>query len=120
MRANFLILALLLAGCGFTSKRSAAQLTGGDPDRGASQIASEGCGSCHNIPGIVGAHGMVGPSLAGVGSREFIAGSLENIPPNLEHWIQQPQSVNPQTVMPNVGLGARDATDIAAYLYSLR
>jgi cytochrome c1 len=114
------VFALALSGCGSAAKRSGAAVTGGDPDRGSLQIAHDGCGSCHIIPGVAGAHGLVGPSLAGVGSREYIAGVLENTPPNLEQWIEDPHAVNGQTVMPNVGLTPQDATDITAYLYSLR
>ena len=110
----------LLTACDSESKRNAAVMTGGDPTRGATQIYRHGCGSCHSIPGISGAQGRVGPSLAGLGSRIYVAGSLPNQPANLIHWIQDPHSVNEKTVMPNLGVTAYDATDIAAYLYSLR
>lgn len=110
----------LLTGCDSEPERNAAAMTGGDPKRGASQIYRHGCGSCHSIPGISGAQGRVGPSLAGLGSRIYVAGSLVNQPANLVHWIQDPHSVNEKTVMPNLGVTAYDATDIAAYLYSLR
>jgi cytochrome c2 len=110
----------LLTGCASESKTNAAVMTGGDPNRGATQISRYGCGSCHSIPGISGAQGRVGPSLAGLGSRTYVAGSLGNQPANLVHWIQDPHSVNEKTVMPNLGVSAHDATDIAAYLYSLR
>ena len=110
----------LLTGCDPESERNAAVMTGGNPKRGASQIYRHGCGSCHSIPGISGAQGRVGPSLAGLGDRLYVAGSLPNQPANLVHWIQDPHSVNEKTVMPNLGVTANDATDIAAYLYSLR
>lgn len=110
----------LLAGCDSESQRDAAVMTGGDLKRGASQIYRYGCGSCHSIPGISGAQGRVGPSLAGLGSRIYVAGSLANQPANLVHWIQDPHSVNEKTVMPNLGVTPHDAADIAAYLYSLR
>ena len=112
--------ACVLTGCDSESKRNGAVITGGDPQRGATQIYRHGCGSCHSIPGISGAQGRVGPSLAGLGSRIYVAGSLVNQPANLIHWIQDPHSVNEKTVMPNLGVTAHDATDIAAYLYSLR
>jgi cytochrome c len=35
-------------------------------------------------------------------------------------WIRDPQSVNPRTVMPNLGVTEQHARDMAAYLYSLR
>src|SRR4051794_18937952 len=44
-------------GCDDETKRSAAAMTGGDPDRGGRLIQVYGCGSCHDIPGIHGADG---------------------------------------------------------------
>jgi cytochrome c len=124
MRNSFAALALfaacVAASCGSSAKQNAAAMTGGDPDRGAHHIARYGCGSCHAIPGISGAHGLVGPPLAGIGRRLYVGGSLPNEPANLEHWVRDPHSVNEKTVMPNLGVTARDATDIAAYLYSLK
>jgi cytochrome c len=35
-------------------------------------------------------------------------------------WIQNPQTVDDKTAMPNLGVSARDARDIAAYLYTLK
>ena len=78
-----------------------------------------GCGSCHTIPGIVGAHGKVGPSLEGIAGHSYIAGQLPNQPPNLEHWIQHPHSVHPDSLMPELGVTDAQSRDIAAYLYSL-
>src|SRR5262245_26038287 len=49
-----------------------------------------GCGSCHTIPGIQGAHALVGPSLAQVASRMYIAGVLPNTPTNILRWLQNP------------------------------
>jgi len=109
---------LVLAACGRNPKPAAAIATGGDPDRGMAAISRYGCGSCHTVAGIPSAHGLVGPPLTGIRDRMFIAGMLNNEPGNLIHWIQDPKSVNPKTAMPKLGLSARDATDIAAYLYS--
>jgi cytochrome c len=113
------LLGLLLAGCRETP-RIAAMATGGDWDRGSSSISRYGCGSCHTIPGIAGAHGLVGPPLTGFGNRVYIAGMLQNQPANLVRWVQDPRSVNEKTVMPQLGVTPQDAIDIAAYLYSLK
>jgi cytochrome c len=110
----------LVGGCGTASKRKAAAITGGDPDRGAATISRYGCGSCHAIPGVAGANGLVGPSLGGIGDREYVAGILPNQPVNLIRWVRDPRSVNERTVMPNLGVTPGDASDIAAYLYSLK
>ncbi|MFJ8579861.1 c-type cytochrome [Micromonospora sp. NPDC093277] len=89
----------------------------GRPDRGAQLIAEYGCGSCHTIPGVNRANGLVGPPLTQFGARSYVAGKLPNNADNLRHWIMDPQAVDPGTAMPNLGVSAIDAQDIAAYLY---
>lgn len=96
----------------------AHRLTGGDPQRGEAAIGEYGCGACHEIPGIPGARGRVGPSLKGVSGRIVLAGELSNTPPNMMLWIQHPQLVEPKTDMPELGMSDQDARDIAAYLYA--
>lgn len=124
VRSSPLVIALLLAclGCGSRddAQRTAQATTGGDARRGAAAIGRYGCGSCHVIPGVSGAVGKVGPPLAGIGDRVYLAGELQNTPDNMMKWIQNPQAINPKTVMPNVGVTAQDARDIAGYLYTLR
>ena len=41
-------------------------------------------------------------------------------PDNLVRWMMTPHGVDPLTAMPNLGVGERDARDIAAHLYTLR
>jgi hypothetical protein len=55
-------------------------VAGGNPQRGAVLIAGLGCGSCHDIPGVRGADGRVGPPLGNIGERTIIAGMLPNTP----------------------------------------
>lgn len=98
----------------------AAGLTGGDPHAGRQAIQRYGCGSCHTVPGVARAQGMVGPPLTAFGRRIFVAGRLPNTPDNLIHWIVDPQDVSPATAMPMTGVTEEDARDIAAYLYTLR
>lgn len=93
---------------------------GGDPARGAVAIDRAACGSCHEIPGVSNANGMVGPPLDHMAERTMVAGLLPNTPANLVRWIQQPQSVVPGNAMPNATLTDQDARDVAAYLYTLR
>jgi cytochrome c len=109
---------LLFTACGNTRKQSVS--TGGDTGRGVVAISRYGCGSCHTVPGIDSAHGLVGPSLGGFGNRMYIAGILPNAPVNLSRWLRDPKSVNEKTVMPNLGVTTQDAADIGAYLYSLK
>jgi cytochrome c len=99
---------------------SANQITGGDAERGRELIRSYGCGTCHSIPGVTGASGLVGPPLGGIASRSYIGGVLPNAPDNMLRWLQNPRAVDPLTAMPNVGVTSSDARHIAAYLYTLR
>jgi cytochrome c len=114
---QFFPLLILLAAC---NRPESAASTAGDPNRGKQLIEQYGCNSCHIIPGIEGAKGMVGPSLEHVASRQIIAGSITNSPPNMVAYIQNPQSANPQNVMPNFGVKPDEARDIVAYLYTLK
>lgn len=89
-------------------------------ERGRELIIEYGCGTCHTIPGVRGADGLVGPPLTAFGDRAYIAGALVNTPENLARWIRDPQSVEPGTVMPDLGVSDDEAASIAAYLHSLR
>ena len=117
-----LLAAAIFAGC--TGDRDPGiryrVATGGVARRGQSVIADKNCGSCHTIPGISGAQGVVGPPLLFFSRRTFIAGQLPNNPGNLVRWIRNPQSVEPDTAMPDLGLTDQEARDVAAFLYQLR
>jgi cytochrome c len=84
---------------------------------GRQLIAGYGCGSCHSIPGIPGADAMVAPLLDRFYERSYIAGRLPNTEANLIQWIQDPQEIDPGTAMPDLGVTAVEAREIAAYLY---
>jgi putative membrane protein len=113
--------AIGVAGCGNRDiYKDAVAMTGGDPDRGAEALSSYGCVTCHTIPGIREARGLVGPPLTNIASRVYLAGRLSNTPDNIEKWIQHPRAVDDKTAMPDTGVTDSDARDIAAYLYTLR
>lgn len=112
--------AVSLLRCHPADRETAREITGGEPARGARAITLYGCGSCHEIPGINGANGQVGPSLRHIAGRTYLAGQLQNTPENMIRWIRQPQSVESGTAMPDLHVNERDARDIAAYLYTLR
>lgn len=110
-----------LAGCtGGDTVFAYSVPTGGDFRHGKDRIMHYGCGSCHSIPGVPNAHGLVGPPLILFGRRTYIAGELPNTPDNLVQWLRDPKSVEAGTAMPNLGVTEQDARDIAAYLYTLR
>ena len=94
-------------------------LTQGDPGRGRRLMAAYGCGACHVIPGVTNARGQVGPPLDRFGERHFIAGAVLNTPEDLVAWIVNPQAIEPGTAMPNLGVTADEALDMAAYLFTL-
>jgi cytochrome c2 len=92
----------------------------GDPARGAAEIRYVGCGSCHMIPGIAGADGLVGPPLDFISRRIYIAGVLRNTPQNMMAWLQNPQKFVPGNAMPNMNLSEEQSRNITAYLYTLK
>ncbi len=92
----------------------------GDPERGRELIARYGCGSCHLVPGVETARGLVGPPLIHWAERRYIAGQVENTPEHLVTWLTVPQAVEPGTAMPNLGVTDGQARAMAAYLYTLR
>ena len=113
-------LLLLLAACHPQDDETARELTGGSPSLGREAMSRYGCGSCHSIPGVEGANGLVGPPLDNIGSRTILAGQLPNNADNMRRWIQDPQGVENGTAMPDMHVTDGDARDIAAYLYTLR
>ena len=97
-----------------------AQPPSADVSAGAALITKLGCGSCHNIPGIVDANGLVGPPLDHVASRQFIAGVLRNTDENMVQWLRFPQKIVPGNAMPDLAIDEADARQLTAYLETLR
>ena len=120
MRAAFpgvALAALWLAGCGGDA---GVAPTAGDPEAGRALIARLECGTCHSIPGVAGARGIVGPPLAGFGRRAYIAGIHPNRSDTLVRWVRAAPELAPGTAMPAMPIDERAAQDIAAYLHTLR
>jgi cytochrome c len=113
------VLAPLVLSCREDLEMKAAMATGGDPKRGKAEIRDHGCGTCHSIPGVPGAHALVGPPLDHMASRSYVAGTLPNTSDNMREWILHPQKIKPKNAMPDVGLSDAEARDITAYLYTL-
>ena len=121
MAASLSLLALAASGCGpDAGVRAAAMTGGGDAERGRHLISTYGCGTCHLVPGVPTAEGVVGPPLTGIGARVMLAGQLPNTPENMMRWIRDPQQVEAGTAMPDLQVGEQDARDIAAFLYTLQ
>jgi mono/diheme cytochrome c family protein len=121
----FLTLAALAAvmgvsGCGETQHPAAQRVIKGDSARGRAVIASVGCGACHEIPGLAGARGIVGPSLAGFARRSYITGGVANRPEELARFVRDAPGFSPVTAMPAMPVSEAEARDVAAFLYTLR
>lgn len=91
----------------------------GDPRAGRRAIHQHACATCHVIPGVTGATQHVGPPLRGIATRAYIAGLLPNTTENMVAWLMFPQRISARTAMPDLGVSARDARDMAAFLATL-
>ncbi|MFL5615026.1 MAG: c-type cytochrome [Gemmatimonadaceae bacterium] len=121
MVTTLLLLSLGVTACNEASGRETRYaVSGGDADRGKAAIEMYGCGSCHTIPGVRDANGLVGPPLMMWSRRTYIAGEVPNTPDFLVRWIEMPQAIEPGTAMPNLGVTEGRARDIAAYLYTIK
>lgn len=110
--------AALLAGCRSEEVRR-FRMAGTDPERGRAAFTAYGCGACHEIRGVRGADGRVGPPLTGMRSRVYIAGHLPNEGANVAAFIMDPPAWRNPTAMPALGVTEQEARDITAWLYSL-
>lgn len=113
-------LALALTTLGCAREPSPVLVKGGDAERGLLLVRQYQCGACHAIPGVPGAGGDAGPSLAYTGRLGYIAGSIPNQPANMVRWLQDPPALKPDTAMPSLGVSEEEARHMAAYLYTLR
>jgi cytochrome c1 len=109
------LLALLLA-----AGHAQAGPAQADAGRGRAAIERHGCVACHVIPGIDNPGSNVGPPLDKIATRGYIAGVLANTPENMRRWLRDPPAVDPLTAMPDLHLSEQEASDIAAYLYTLK
>lgn len=108
----------LISGC--KQGHAVIASTDGPSERGKATIKAYGCGKCHTIPGVRGAHGVVGPPLESVAQRTYIGGNFPNNPATLTRWIMAPQEMKPKTAMPSLGLSESQSRDVVAYLETLR
>lgn len=111
---------LLLAGCAGRESPRPLPVPGADAMRGRVALERFDCGVCHVIPGVTGAPGRVGPSLAHYARRTYLAGKFPNEHAHLVRWIMDPPALAPRTAMPATGVSEAEARDMAAYLLALR
>ncbi|MEO8227683.1 MAG: cytochrome c oxidase subunit II [Gemmatimonadota bacterium] len=97
--------------------QTAPPAAGNDTLAGAKLFAAKGCVGCHALNAMSTSKGLIGPNLANVGSRRYIAaGTLLNTDENLARWIHNPQAVKVGVLMPNLHLSEQDARTLAQYL----
>jgi len=113
------LLTVALCSCAKAASAPVVAVAGGDTRRGQAVIEKYGCSACHVIPGVDGPRTTVGPNLAGMANRLFIAGVTPNVPEAMIRWLKDPPSVDTLTAMPMLGLSDAEARDAAAYLYTL-
>ncbi len=90
---------------------------GADYAAGEKLFMTKGCMGCHSLQAVDAPKGLIGPNLANVGARSYIAaGWLRNSDENLERWIREPQAVKKGVLMPNLGVTAEEARALRAYL----
>ena len=101
-------------------QQPAAAPEGAEARAGAAVIATVGCGGCHAVRGT-SLEGTFGPDLTHFGSRGGIgAWALTNTPENLLTWLQDPQAVKPECLMPRVALPLAQQKQLVAYLEELQ
>src|SRR3954447_3658745 len=84
---------------------------------GEKLFTAKGCVACHALYAVNAPKGMVGPNLANVGARSYIAaGTLKNTDENLARWIQNPQAIKKGVLMPNLGVSEPEARALVAFL----
>lgn len=96
---------------------AAAPAQGGEYAAGEKLFMTKGCLGCHSLQAANAPKGLIGPNLANVGARSYIAaGWLANTDENLERWIREPQAIKKGVLMPNLGVTAEEAKALRAYL----
>ena len=102
--------------------RACPSAPGGDPPGMRSLIRQRAAARATPSRASRAPTAAIGPNLAGVASRNRIAGGAvpNNGPDDLKRWIMNPPALKPGTAMPNLGLTDDDATKIVAYLETLK
>ena len=87
----------------------------GDVAAGEKLFLAKGCVGCHSLDAKKPMG--VGPNLAGIGARGYIAaGQFRNTDENLARWIREPQAMKQGVLMPNLGVKEDEARALVAYL----
>ena len=94
--------------------------TDGAAAQGLQLVKDETCLNCHAISGLPGKK-SIGPDLTHIASRRIIAaGAIENSPENLFKWLKDPDSIKPESHMPNFQLSDDRVNSLVAYMETLK
>ncbi len=78
------------------------------------------CVNCHRFAGT-SADRHVGPDLTHLADRRMLAGgAVANTPSTLAQWLKDPNSIKPDSHMPNFQLSDAEVAELAAYLESTK
>jgi cytochrome c len=113
-----LVTLLVLAACQ-GDEPDPIEIEGGDPEQGAALVDEYGCIECHYIPGVEGPHGTNAPGLQLWANRGVIAGAAPNQPEHVIAFLMDPNSIQPGSAMPNLGISEEEARHITAFLFTL-
>jgi cytochrome c len=102
------------------SPQEARVVPDGDATRGRLLVRQHGCINCHELPGYRAPAAHVGPPLTRFALRTNIGGSLPNQPEQLVRFVMDAPAELPGTGMPDLDITRDEASDVAAYLYTLR
>jgi cytochrome c oxidase subunit II len=84
------------------------------------EVVEYRCGLCHQVRGTR-AGAVSAPDLTHVMSRRMLAsGTIPNTPGTLAGWIQNPQAIKPNSLMPDQYLTGEQLSDVLAYLETLK
>jgi cytochrome c oxidase subunit 2 len=88
--------------------------------QGRQLFTAKGCVGCHSMSAVNAPKGMIGPNLAGLGSRGYIAaGVIKNTDEKLAQWLRQPQALKEGVLMPNGLVTEAEAQQLVAYFRAL-
>jgi cytochrome c oxidase subunit 2 len=78
--------------------------------QGEKLFLTKGCVGCHSLVAYNAPKGLLGPNLANIGARTYIAaGTLKNTNENLAAWIGDPQAIKEGVLMPKLFVGESEA-----------
>lgn len=78
------------------------------------------CGACHGVRGVQ-ASARFGPDLSHLMSRTTLAaGLLPNNAGQLSAWIANPQTLKPDSKMPNLDISGQELAEIRQFLLTLK